>query len=64
MPMYNLIKFTNNHSKTSGSLRQCCRDEPNNVITEPQLYKYKPKFLNNTNNGGTINGKIIVPLNT
>ena len=28
MPMYNLIEYSDNYSKTSGSLRQCYRDEP------------------------------------
>ena len=28
MPMYNLIEYSNNHSKTSGSLWQSSRDEP------------------------------------
>ena len=28
MPMYNLIGYTNNYSKTSGSLCQYYRDEP------------------------------------
>ena len=28
MPMYNLIEYSNNYSKTSGSSQQCYRDEP------------------------------------
>ena len=28
MPMYNLIKYSDNYSKTSGILWQYCRDEP------------------------------------
>ena len=28
MPKYNLIEYSNNYSKTSGSLWQCYRDEP------------------------------------
>ena len=28
MPMYNLIKYSDNYSKTSGSLWQFYRDEP------------------------------------
>ena len=38
MPMYNLIKYSNNYSKTSGILWQYCRDEPavndNSVIVD------------------------------
>ena len=29
MPMYNLRKYSHNYSKTSGSLWQYCKDEPN-----------------------------------
>ena len=28
MPMYNLIEYSDNYSKTTGSLYQCFRDEP------------------------------------
>ena len=28
MPMYNLLKYSNNHSKTAGSLWQYYKDEP------------------------------------
>ena len=28
MPMYNLIEYSDDYSKTSGSLWQYCRDEP------------------------------------
>ena len=28
MPMYNLIEYSNNYSKTSGSLWQYCKDIP------------------------------------
>ena len=28
MPMYNLIEYSDNHSKTSGSLWQYCKDKP------------------------------------
>ena len=30
MPMYNLIEYSDNYAKTSGSLLQYYRDEPNN----------------------------------
>ena len=32
MPIYNLIEYSDNYSKTSGSLWQYCRDEP--VLTD------------------------------
>ena len=28
MPMYNLIEYSDNYSKTSGSLWQYCKDRP------------------------------------
>ena len=34
--MYNLIEYSDNHSKTSGSLWQYYRDEPNGKITESE----------------------------
>ena len=33
MPMYNLIKYSDNYSKTSGSLWQYYNNEPNDNIT-------------------------------
>ena len=36
MPMHILIEYSDNYSKTTRSLLQYCRDEPNNVITEPE----------------------------
>ena len=58
IPMYNLIEYSDNYSKTSGSLNQSCRDEPNNVIAESESFKFKSKFLDNTNNASIINVKI------
>ena len=34
MPMYNLIEYSNNYSKTSGSLWQYYRDKPNNNLAD------------------------------
>ena len=42
--MYNLIKYSNNYSKTSGILWQYCRDEPavndNSVIVDFTVSNY------------------------
>ena len=57
MPMYNLIEQSDRHSKTSESLSQFCRDEPDNVITESESFKFKSKFLDNTNQVGITNKK-------
>ena len=32
MPMYNLVEYNDNYSKTSRSLWQYCRDELNNLV--------------------------------
>ena len=48
MPMYNLIEYSNNYSKTSGSLWQCHRDDPNDNITESESFKYKTKITGKT----------------
>ena len=34
MPMHNLIEYSNNHSKLSGSLWQCYRNESNAVVRD------------------------------
>ena len=57
MPMYSLIEYSENYSKKSGSLYQFCRDKPNDNITDSQLFKFKSKFLDNTNNASIINAK-------
>ena len=62
MSMYDLIEYSNNYSKTSGSLNQFCRDESNNVMTEPKSFKFQSKLLHNTNNEGIVNAKTAVPL--
>ena len=62
IPMYNLIAYSNNYSKNSGSLGQYCRDEPNDNITDSKSLKFKSRFTNNTNNNGTVYVEIGVPL--
>ena len=63
MPMYNLIEYHGNYSKASGSLWQYCRDELDDIdITESKSVKFKPRFLNKTNNAGATNVKIAFPL--
>ena len=43
MPMYNLIEHSDNYSKTSGSLWQYYRDEPNDNLADSELFKSKTK---------------------
>ena len=42
--MYNLIEYSNNYSKTSGSLWQYCTDEPDNNITDSKSLQLNRKF--------------------
>ena len=74
MPMYNLLEYSKNYRKTTGSLRNYYRDEPNsgtdaNNITHSILnstsFDYKANFIEDsiTQNNLTKNDvKIVVPL--
>ena len=63
MPMYNLIEYSDNYSKASGSLWQDYKDDPNNNLTGSESFKSKVKITGNTpNNGNTKDVEIIVPL--
>ena len=75
MPMYNLIEYSDNYSKTSGSLWQYYRDEPaldnndsniiinflanNNIIIS---FKFKHQVTGQKGNGGTKDVEKMVPL--
>ena len=48
MPMYNSIEYSHNFSKTSDSLWQYYRDDPNNNIAESKSFKYKVKITGKT----------------
>ena len=67
MPMYNLIKYSDNYSDTSGSL---CGFEIDEVVNNRDLtnndnapsFKYRARLITNTEVDGTENGvKIAVP---
>ena len=73
MPMYNLIEYSNNYSKTSGSLWQYCKDIPavnkaGNIVdftatNTTDSFNFKTKITGQTNNDGETNGvEIMVPL--
>ena len=63
MPMYNLTEYSDNYSKTSGSLYQYYKDDPNNNITRSESFKFKIKMTGETPvNGNTRGVEIIVPL--
>ena len=44
MPMYNLIKCSDNYAKTTGSLWQFFRDEPDDNIEDSESFKSKIKI--------------------
>ena len=44
MPMYNLIEYSDNYSKTSGSLWQYCKDEPSDNLADSESFKSKVKI--------------------
>ena len=48
MPMYNLIEYRDNYSKTSGSLWQYYKDDANDIITQSESFKSKIKITGKT----------------
>ena len=71
MPMYNLIEYSDNYSKTSGSLWQYCKEMPAinngaivnfNEVNATDSFSFKTKITGQTNDDGTININIMVPL--
>ena len=66
MPMYNLIEYSDNYSKTSGNLWQYCKDIPavDNNNFENNLadsLNFKAKMTGQTGDDGTKNVEIMVP---
>ena len=47
MPMYNLIEYSDNYSKTSRRLWQYHKDDPNDNITHSESFKSKIKSQEN-----------------
>ena len=63
MLMYKLIEYSDNYSKTSGSLWQCYKDDQNDNLTDSESFKSKVKITGNTPAAGnTKDVEIIVPL--
>ena len=64
MPMYNLIEYSDNYSKTSGSLWQYCKDIPavnnnGNIVdfngaNATDSFNFKTKITGQTDNNGSI----------
>ena len=73
MPMYNLLENSKNYRKTTGSLSNYYRDEPNNPppnvddpptvncnadpITNSESFKYKSNITGKTSNTNQENGE-------
>ena len=63
MPMYNLIEYSDNYSKTSGSLWQYYKDDPNDNMEQSESFKSKIKITGKTPpNGNTKDVEIMVQL--
>ena len=63
MPMYNLIEYSVNYSRTSGSLWQYYKDDPDNNLENSESFKFKLKITGNTpNDGNAKDVGIMVPL--
>ena len=72
MPMYNLIEYSDNYAKTTGSLWQYCKDIPardnNDEIAAfdakslTDSFKFKAKITGQTGDDGTKDVEIMVPL--
>ena len=53
MPMYNLLEYSKNYKKTTGSLWNYYRDEPTNPLSSnSESFKYKRGITGNTYNIG------------
>ena len=63
MSMYNLIEYSDNYSKSSGSLWQYYKDKPNDNLINSKSFKSKVEITEKITVGGnTKNVEIIVPL--
>ena len=61
--MYNVIKYSDNYSKTCGSLWQYYKDDPNDNLANSELFKSKVKITGKTpNNVNAKDVEIIVPV--
>ena len=53
MPMYNLLEYSKNYRKTTGSLWNYYRDEPSDPLSSnSESFKYKTSIIGNTYNAG------------
>ena len=63
MSMYNLIEYSDNYAKTTGSLWQYFRDEPNDDLVDSESFKSKIKITRKTpDDDNEKDVEIMVPL--
>ena len=60
MPMYNLVEYSNNSSKTFGSLLQYYKDDPNDDLSNYKLSNFKAK-ITTPNNNNKKDVEIVIP---
>ena len=56
IPMHNLVEYSNNDSKTSGSLLQYYRDEPDDTITNSESFQSQVRISGNYLTGSSVQG--------
>ena len=72
MPMYNLIEYSDNYAKATGSVWQYCKDIPARNVNDKIIvfdakdlndsFKFKAKIIGQTGNNGTKDVEIMVSL--
>ena len=65
MPMYNLLEYSRNYRKSTGSLWNYYRDEPSDPLSSnSESFKYKTSIVGKTlqNNDSLKNAKVVIPL--
>ena len=65
MPMYNLLEYSKNYRKTTGSLWNYYRDEPSDSLSpNSESFKYKTNIAGKTpeDNDSSTNAKVVIPL--
>ena len=65
MSMYNLLEYSKNYKKTTGSLWSYCRDGPSNPLsTNSESFKHKTSILGKSlqKNDSLTNSEVVIPL--
>ena len=65
MLMYNLLEYSKNYRKTTGSLWNYYRDEPSDPLSSnSESFKYNTSIVGQTpqNNDSLMNAKVVIPL--